>query len=64
MTLGTCATVTNGAYTIRTYDDPVLRRIALADVDFTTTAPQTIPLPVGGFPAERFLYPADRTKIS
>ncbi len=48
------ANVTNGAYTIRTCDDPVPRRIALAEVDFTTAQPQTIPLPVGGFTAQRF----------
>ena len=50
----TIADLTTLAYSVRTYDDPTPRRIALADVDFGGPVPLTIPLPVGGFPALTF----------
>lgn len=53
----TIANLTDGAYTIRTYVDPVPRRIALAEVDFGAPAPRTVPLPTGPDFPELPLYP-------
>lgn len=41
----TIANLTDGAYIVRTYEDPVPRRIALCDLDFSMPAPVTAPLP-------------------
>jgi choloylglycine hydrolase len=50
----TIADLSSRAYSVRTYDDPVPRRISLGDVDFTGSEPRTIPMPFGGFPALSF----------
>jgi choloylglycine hydrolase len=41
----TIANLTDGAYILRTYLDPVPRRIQLADIDFAASPVTTVPLP-------------------